>query len=114
MKYCPKCGTPREGKFCTACGHAFGDASTSNQANLQQGAWLADPSNPSLERYWNGFSWTAQTRPVDDPAAKKAAKADLLKRLKYGTGFDKTLHCKNCGKPLRRAKTCSDCAGDDL
>jgi predicted amidophosphoribosyltransferase len=112
MKFCPQCGRSREGKFCSGCGFAFEGGSTPQVAGAK-GEWLPDPSDPKSERYWTGSSWTDQTRPIESTNDKKLSAAALLKKLSYGTGFDRSIHCRNCGKPLRRSAKCSECQLDD-
>lgn len=31
--------------------------------------WYADPADPTVERYWDGLSWTQHTRPVGGAVA---------------------------------------------
>ena len=51
MKFCVKCGTPREGRFCTKCGFAFNDTEPQTQSielprpELQYGLGFAPQSH---------------------------------------------------------------------
>jgi hypothetical protein len=136
MKFCSQCGAPREGKFCSGCGTAFvefcpncgvardgnfcagcGFSFEQNKLNTPVAGgevWLPDPADPKSERLWNGVSWTGQTRPVLSADDEKRAATAILKNLKYGKNFSKAENCQNCGKLLKRSKTCSDCYSNDV
>ena len=69
MRFCPRCGTPREFNFCRTCGHAY---------EVQIDHPLFEPE-PVVEE-------STQTSPTRIDVA-------------YGDGFNPELHCTNCGEP---------------
>lgn len=94
MKFCPRCGSPRVGKFCESCGFEFPvpmsepkvadttsyppqRAPVVEQPQITQAksklsltnkpktpGWYPDPLQ---ERLWDGESWTELVRPVAAP-----------------------------------------------
>ena len=112
VEFCSNCGVARDGNFCSGCGFNF-EGATSAQSGTQGGTWLPDPADPKNERLWTGASWTSQTRPILSQDDEKRAVAAILKNLKYGKNYSKSENCQNCGKLLRRAKSCSECISDN-
>lgn len=83
MKFCPKCGTERTGRFCGGCGFAYEDIAETPLAS------------PVVEQPSESF-----VNPAPQP----------LGGLIYGPGFSDSTHCTNCGEPRQpEANTCSLC-----
>lgn len=131
LKFCPKCGTPKSGRFCGGCGFAFDavivpDARAMAQAPKILGEWRVDPINPSQERYWDGNAWTNDVRigarrltsPNASFVTSKAETAveainstlATATNLLYGEDFSFSKNCSNCGEPRKvKATNCALC-----
>lgn len=127
MKFCPKCGAPKTGRFCGGCGFAF-DAVLIPEARVVApvGEWRPDPINPAQQRFWDGLAWTNEVRlapatpagaPIaivvspDNATATSTPAAPVVEtNLVYGEGYDASKNCPNCGEPHKpKATTCSLC-----
>lgn len=81
-KFCPQCGTPRQGNFCGKCGFNFK-------------AHESTPSTPV-----SGGS------EVD---ATELSHRALPKGLIMGDKFNPKSHCDNCGLKLDKDSKCKEC-----
>lgn len=104
MKFCPKCGTERTGRFCGGCGFAYDDMAEAPMPTPV----VEQPIEPVAVEIF------AQVEePVSEPveAQPEAAPAPQPNAgLIYGPGFSPSTHCANCGEPRQpNSSTCSLC-----
>jgi len=91
IKFCPQCGTARQGAFCGGCGLSFVSFSTATNSNV------APNDEPLLDEANNVDDASSQSFPV--PFG-----------MKYGESFDQTRDCWNCGTQSETAE-CELCGG---
>lgn len=115
MKYCPHCGTPRLGRFCTGCGTDLDSLIKSLTENLELPA--EGTANASPERAARAAP-EAPIESADIPAdsgpdrKSQASKPDKSTPpgLSYPAPFNLQTDCLNCGTTLTQAQCdlCSD------
>lgn len=83
IKFCPQCGTARQGPFCGGCGFRFESLGA---------ALSSDPATPYVPRHSDTVveetvtTWEAQQPSFPIPFG-----------MKYGESFDQSQDCWNCG-----------------
>ena len=82
FKFCPECGTPRQGPFCGGCGFSFGGSGSSQTPSPE--SVIAQETLPTPAEDIVGFSVVAPSFPV--PFG-----------MVYAEQFDETECCWNCG-----------------
>lgn len=83
IKFCPQCGTGRQGAFCGGCGFHFDSfrptSSTSQNPSSKESGHSPDITDPTL-----GDEFTRPSFPIPFGMA-------------YGESFDQSRDCWNCG-----------------
>jgi len=115
MKYCPHCGTPRLGRFCTGCGTDLDSLITSLTADLWPSPEDTTPP-PSAETVPDPPETPVTSAEI--PAHAEPGPASRTREspgstppgLKYPAAFNPDEDCLNCGTSLTQGQ-CELCAG---
>jgi len=85
MKFCPRCGTPRELNFCRNCGFAY-------EAVAPEAPQEVAPQETAPPAF---VDVPVVPPVVEEVTATSPTRIDVA----YGDGFNPEAHCTNCGEP---------------
>lgn len=116
LKYCPHCGTPRLGRFCTGCGTDLDSLIKSLTADVAPPpedttdstpaeTMVAPPETPIASGEIPSSAGPSHTSRTREPPRSTPP------GLSYPAAFDLDDDCLNCGTPLTQGQ-CELCAGE--
>jgi hypothetical protein len=102
MKFCIKCGTAREGAFCSDCGFKFPNVEGQSPAS-ETGAIRIDFSESDS---------ASVSSPVTEAASARQSASEriIYPGLVYGEGYVELKNCANCGATTAGGQRCEECA----
>ena len=83
IRFCPQCGTPRQGSFCGGCGVRFESFTASVSPDIEPAG-----ASPQTESLTEETVTASELQQVSFP---------IPYGMKYGESFDQSQDCWNCG-----------------